>query len=164
MWPLNSSSKILRTWIFQTMSFTEKYQSKRTFFLLINILFDNFWITEKLILNFCWLGTVYLQKSFNFLWVQRRILVKNQEKFWLLQKEFYPIVYISLQTTWNILICRWHLHWKIIWISKLQNKKMAHRTMPILYLNLCGEMLYIIDQRLIDTKTDPEKQIKGTTY
>ena len=40
--------------------------------------------------------------------------------------------------------------------------KMAHRTMPILYLNLCGEMLYIIDQRLIDTKTDPEKQIKGT--
>ena len=34
--------------------------------------------------------------------------------------------------------------------------------MPILYLNLCGEMLYIIDQRLIDTKTDPEKQIKGT--
>ena len=39
---------------------------------------------------------------------------------------------------------------------------MAHRTMPILYLNLCGEMLYIIDQRLIDTKTDPEKQIKGT--
>ena len=27
---------------------------------------------------------------------------------------------------------------------------MAHRTMPILYLNLCGEMLYIIDQRLID--------------
>ena len=38
---------------------------------------------------------------------------------------------------------------------------MAHRTMPILYINLCGEMLYIIDQRLIDTKTDPEKQIKG---
>ena len=33
--------------------------------------------------------------------------------------------------------------------------------MPILYLNLCGEMLYIIDQRLIDTKADPEKQIKG---
>ena len=85
-------------------------------------------------------------------------------KFWLPQKEFYPIVYISLQTTWNILICRWHLHWTIIWISKLQNKKMAHRTMPILYLNLCGEMLYIIDQRLIDTKTDPEKQIKGTLF
>ena len=41
---------------------------------------------------------------------------------------------------------------------------MAHRTMPILYLNLCGEMLYIIDQRLIDTKTDPEKQIKGKVH
>ena len=38
---------------------------------------------------------------------------------------------------------------------------MAHRTMPILYLNLCGEMIYIIDQRLIDTKADPDKQIKG---
>ena len=38
---------------------------------------------------------------------------------------------------------------------------MAHRTMPILYLNLCGEMIYIIDQRLIDTKADPEKQLKG---
>ena len=36
--------------------------------------------------------------------------------------------------------------------------------MPILYLNLCGEMLYIIDQRLIDTKADPEKQIKGISW
>ena len=38
---------------------------------------------------------------------------------------------------------------------------MAHRTMPILYLNLCGEMLYIIDQRLIDAQAQPEKQVKG---
>ena len=38
---------------------------------------------------------------------------------------------------------------------------MAHRTMPILYLNLCGEMLYIIDQRLIDTNTAHDAQSKG---
>ena len=37
---------------------------------------------------------------------------------------------------------------------------MAHRTMPILYLNLCGEMLYIIDQRLIDTNTPHDTQLK----
>ena len=91
---------------------------KETFFLFI---FDNFWITEKLMLNLWRLNTP--PKSFYFLWVQCRILVKNWEKNWLLQKEFYPIVYISLQTTWNILICRWHLHWKIIWISKLKKNK-----------------------------------------
>ena len=91
---------------------------KETFFLFI---FDNFWITEKLMLNLWRLNTP--PKSFYFLWVQCRILVKNWEKNWLLQKEFYPIVYISLQTTWNILIWRWHLHWKIIWISKIKKIK-----------------------------------------
>lgn len=38
---------------------------------------------------------------------------------------------------------------------------MARGTLPILYLNLCGEMLYIIDTRLVDAKTPPEKQAKG---
>ena len=53
----------------------------------------------------------------------------------------------------------WYLHFRKVF--GIFEQIMAHRTMPILYLNLCGEMLYIIDQRLIDAKTEPEKQLKG---
>ena len=38
---------------------------------------------------------------------------------------------------------------------------MAQRTLPLLYLNLGGEMMYIIDQRLIAQKVVPEKGSKG---
>ena len=38
---------------------------------------------------------------------------------------------------------------------------MGHRMLPILYLNLGGEMMYIIDQRLIAQEIEPEKSKKG---
>ena len=40
---------------------------------------------------------------------------------------------------------------------------MALKMLPILYLNLGGEMMYIIDQRLIAQKVPPERASKGTT-
>ena len=38
---------------------------------------------------------------------------------------------------------------------------MSHRMLPLLYLNLGGEMMYIIDQRLIAQKIAPDKSSKG---
>ena len=37
---------------------------------------------------------------------------------------------------------------------------MAHRTLPILFINLGGEMMYILEQRLIAQKIPPEKACK----
>ena len=38
---------------------------------------------------------------------------------------------------------------------------MSHRTLPLLYLNLAGEMMYIIDDRLMHQKIPPERAVKG---
>ena len=40
---------------------------------------------------------------------------------------------------------------------------MALKILPILYLNLGGEMMYIIDQRLIAQKVPSDKSSKGNT-
>ena len=37
---------------------------------------------------------------------------------------------------------------------------MAHRTLPILFINLGGEMMYILDQRLKAQAIDQEKAAK----
>ena len=41
--------------------------------------------------------------------------------------------------------------------------RMALKILPILYLNLGGEMMYIIDQRLIAQKVPSDKSSKGNT-
>ena len=38
---------------------------------------------------------------------------------------------------------------------------MASRTLPLLYLNLGGEMMYVLDQRLVAQKVDGAKAAKG---
>ena len=39
--------------------------------------------------------------------------------------------------------------------------KMALRTLPLLYLNLGGEMLYVLDQRLTAQNISGPKSVKG---
>ena len=39
--------------------------------------------------------------------------------------------------------------------------EMASRTLPLLYLNLGGEMMYVLDQRLVAQKVDGAKAAKG---
>ena len=41
---------------------------------------------------------------------------------------------------------------------------MAHRTLPLLYLNLAGEMMYIIDERLMYQKISPDRAVKGIKF
>ncbi len=41
---------------------------------------------------------------------------------------------------------------------------MALRTLPLLYLNLGGEMMYVLDQRLMAQNVDPEKSSKGKAH
>ena len=40
-------------------------------------------------------------------------------------------------------------------------REMASRTLPLLYLNLGGEMMYVLDQRLVAQKVDGAKAAKG---
>ena len=40
------------------------------------------------------------------------------------------------------------------------SRRMAHRTLPILFINLGGEMMYILDQRLKAQAIDQEKAAK----
>ena len=41
---------------------------------------------------------------------------------------------------------------------------MSHRTLPLLYLNLAGEMMYIIDDRLMYQKIPSERAVKGMNF
>ena len=41
---------------------------------------------------------------------------------------------------------------------------MASRTLPLLYLNLGGEMMYVLDQRLVAQNVDGAKAAKGQIY
>ena len=47
---------------------------------------------------------------------------------------------------------------------KNQKNNMSHRTLPLLYLNLAGEMMYIIDDRLMHQKILPERAVKGNYF
>ncbi len=38
---------------------------------------------------------------------------------------------------------------------------MAFRTLPLLYLNLGGEMMYVLDQRLVAQQVPQAKSAKG---
>ncbi len=38
---------------------------------------------------------------------------------------------------------------------------MAMRTLPLIYINLGGEMMYVIDQRLVAQQISPAKSAKG---
>ena len=58
-------------------------------------------------------------------------------------------------------------HWRLPFISSCEpgiklTPAMAMRTLPLLYLNLGGEMMYVLDQRLVAQKIPGSKASKGS--
>ena len=58
-------------------------------------------------------------------------------------------------------------HWRLPFITSCEPRikltpAMAMRTLPLLYLNLGGEMMYVLDQRLVAQKIPGSKASKGS--
>ena len=74
------------------------------------------------------------------------------EKQFLLFRKLTNVINLKRKATIRSDVCKW-----------TPCLRMALKILPILYLNLGGEMMYIIDQRLIAQKVPSDKSSKGNT-